>query len=165
MEYSCIKCGSIENIISDVIWNSMLIFNRSRACNRLNNTRAIFKIRSSIEVLTTPHSGLGKILILTEYSSGLIQFTLNQSIYNSIPIFLTTINWPPLSISIFGACWWYENRITWMKFCAYWWFVIVKSIKLFFNEIRLRMNSLEYLCMKLVSVKTIVSSATIWWKQ
>ena len=115
----------------------MLIFNRSRACNRLNNTRAIFKIRSSIEVLTTPHSGLGKILILTEYSSGLIQFTLNRSIYNSIPIFLTTINWPPLSISIFGACWWYENRITWFKFCADW--CICESRKYFFCEV----NSIE----------------------
>ena len=38
----------------------MLDFNNPRESIRLNNNRVIFKVRSSIEVLTTPGSGLGQ---------------------------------------------------------------------------------------------------------
>ena len=39
------------------------------ACNRLNPTRALLKIRSMIKKQKTPHSGPGKSLKVTGYSS------------------------------------------------------------------------------------------------
>ena len=47
----------------------MLIFNRSRAHNRVNDKMVIFKVSSSIEVTRTPHSGIGQYLTLTGYIS------------------------------------------------------------------------------------------------
>ena len=81
-----------------VIWNSILIFNSSRASNRVNHKRGIFKVSSSILVPRSPHSGLGKIITLTKYSSVLMWFTWNWSIYNSIPVLLAMIRWPQLSL-------------------------------------------------------------------
>ena len=42
----------------DIKFNSMLIFNRSRAFNRVNDKRALLEVRLQIEVLSTPYSGL-----------------------------------------------------------------------------------------------------------
>ena len=63
----------------------------------------------------TPWSVLCHTLALSGHSSGLTQFTLNQSNYNSILILLTTIGFPLLSIGcsvlaadmkreLFGCC-------------------------------------------------------------
>ena len=55
----------------------MLIFNRSRELNRVNNIRALLEVSSPIKVLSTPHSGLGKFIVWTGYSSALTSFTRN----------------------------------------------------------------------------------------
>ena len=82
----------------DVIWNSMMVLNKSRAQNRVNNKRALFEVRYSIEVPRTSRSGLIKTFMLDGYSSVLTYFTWNSSIYNSILILLTSIWWPQLLI-------------------------------------------------------------------
>ena len=110
----------------------MLVFNCSQALIRINNKRMIFEARSPIEKPRMPRSGQG------QQNSVLMQFTWNRSIYNSISILLTMINWPPLLISIIGACCWYEKRIILIEFCAdlficdsrkYWTFCEGYSIK------------------------------------
>ena len=42
-----------------------------RALNMANNIGALFEVISSIEIPIPPHSGLGKPLTMTGYSSGL----------------------------------------------------------------------------------------------
>ena len=54
---------------------------RLQALNRVNNNRALFGVRSPIEIQSTPRSGLGKSLTLTGYISGLPQFTWSWSVY------------------------------------------------------------------------------------
>ena len=54
-----------------------------------------------INKLRTPCSGLVQILTLTGYSSVLTWFTWNRSIYNSIPISITTIRWNLLLLLCF----------------------------------------------------------------
>ena len=49
----------------------MLVFNLSRALNRVNNKRVVVEVRSPIEIPSTPRSGLAKTLIITGYSSKL----------------------------------------------------------------------------------------------
>ena len=49
----------------------MMIFDHSQALNRFNNNRAIFKVRLPIKIQSTPCPGLGKLLTLTGYISGL----------------------------------------------------------------------------------------------
>ena len=46
----------------------MLIFNLSRAGNRVNDKRALFKVRYSIKVPRTPSLRLGQVITLTGYS-------------------------------------------------------------------------------------------------
>ena len=46
-------------------------FNRSQSLNSINNNRTLFEVRSSIEVLKIPRSGLGRTLTLPGCSSGL----------------------------------------------------------------------------------------------
>ena len=57
-----------------------------------------FKVRSPIEIPSTPCSGIGKLILLTGYSSRLTWFTWSRWIYNCIKISLTKIGWPPLFI-------------------------------------------------------------------
>ena len=47
----------------------MLIFNRSLAHNKVNYTKALFKVSSTIKVLTAPISDIGQSLTLTVYNS------------------------------------------------------------------------------------------------
>ena len=47
----------------------MLIFKSPVAQNLVNNNRALFEVRNSVEVLRTPHLALGQTLTMTWYSS------------------------------------------------------------------------------------------------
>ena len=55
----------------------MLIFNISQALNMVNDKKALFDVRSPIEILSTLCSGLLKSLSLTVNIGGLTQFTLS----------------------------------------------------------------------------------------
>ena len=51
--------------------DSMLIFNRSRALNRVNDERRVLEVRPPIEVPSKPSLGIRQLLTLTGYSSEL----------------------------------------------------------------------------------------------
>ena len=68
-------------VLLDIIWSTIIghFFNVILlASNRVNNTAALFKMRSTIEIQKSRSSGLGKFLKLSGYSIGLTYFTWTQ---------------------------------------------------------------------------------------
>ena len=58
----------------------MLIFNLSRALDKVNGEKVLFKVRSPIKTPSMPHSRLGQSITLTGYSNGLVYFKLSLSL-------------------------------------------------------------------------------------
>ena len=87
------------------------------AHNRLNPTRALLKMRSTIAVPKTPCSGTEKLITLIGYSSVLPNIIWIQSIYIWVTISLTTISHLPirLSISVFSVCGWPKIGGLWVN--------------------------------------------------
>ena len=78
------------------------------ARNRLNTTRAILEMRSTIEIQKTPRSGPGQFLTLTGYSNVLLKITRNQVIYVLIHITLTKII-RILIVFVLSVVAWFDN--------------------------------------------------------
>ena len=79
----------------------MLIETCPQALNRVNDKRMISKVRSPIRVHNMPHSGLGKLLTFTGFSSELTYFTCDRSAYNCIKISSLILSYPVI-YGLFG---------------------------------------------------------------
>ena len=88
---------------------------------RVNNNRALFKVRLPIKIQIMPRPGLGKLLTLTEYSSGLTYFTCSgcfKTVLRSSPPWLAD----PFYYSsiwyllILSACDCYWSAVWWLLY-------------------------------------------------
>ena len=95
------------------------------AHNRLKTAKALLKMRSTIKIQKTPHSGPGQSITVTRYSRVLQNITWSRVIYIWVKIYLTMISWPLIMIRIFVVAWFGEqefgfwNCYIWSKIKGY----------------------------------------------